>query len=283
MTFQETITAAINDIIANGYDSQKRVDDWLAKIRKAARDSLVGERKLQATIKETLTTIYRRMVDQGKVWQYHPGAPARFTKQDLSKKLRRQLDLRIAASADLIVRNRQDAIEKTLQRFQGWSTSIPKGGSKVQDRLATKVSVKKALSQLPFEERRVLIDQGYKLVASISDVIAKDEGAIAVEWHSKWRQKNYNYREDHKERDYEWNKSQGRRWVYLIRGSWAQQKGLVKPGPAGYFDAITQPGEEVFCRCGAVYVYNVSSLPDEMLTEKGRNELERVRKVIAGG
>ncbi|ECG8055094.1 hypothetical protein FM848_23300, partial [Salmonella enterica] len=43
----------------------------------------------------------------------------------------------------------------------------------------------------------------------------------------------------------------------------------------GYLDEITQPGEEVFCRCYLTYIYNVRSLPDEMKTEKWRKFTER--------
>jgi len=51
---------------------------------------------------------------------------------------------------------------------------------------------------------------------------------------------------------------------------------LMKVGPAGYTDQITQPGEEPFCRCSYVYVYNLASVPDYMLTVLGIKSLERV-------
>jgi hypothetical protein len=52
----------------------------------------------------------------------------------------------------------------------------------------------------------------------------------------------------------------------------------VKPGPAGYLDEITQPGEEVFCRCYVTYLYNLRSIPDYMLTQKGSKFLESMKK-----
>lgn len=117
-----------------------------------------------------------------------------------------------------------------------------------------------------------MIDQGHKFVSALNDLVATDGGAIAARWSSNWRQPGYHYRKDHKERDGE---------IYLIRGSWAQAKGLVKPGKAGYVDQTTRPGEEVYCRCDYVYLYNVSDLPAEMLTEKGKSELARVKKELA--
>ena len=69
-------------------------------------------------------------------------------------------------------------------------------------------------------------------------MLAKSTSAIAAEWRSNWRQSGYDYRKDHKERD---------RKVYMLRDNWAQAKGLVKPGAAGYYEDITSAGEEVFC------------------------------------
>ena len=176
------------------------------------------------------------------------------------------------ASAQLIKLNRTAAIEKTLQRFSGWSTSIPKGGSDVVDKLKVKGDIRKSLAQLPFEERRVLVDQGHKFTASLSEILATNSNALAGEWHSHWKQLNYNYRPDHKERD---------RKVYVVRDNWALKAGLMKAGAVGYTDDITRPGEEVFCRCFYRWIYNLRDLPPEMLTLKGSKELERVRATIA--
>jgi hypothetical protein len=89
-----------------------------------------------------------------------------------------------------------------------------------------------------FDERRVLVDQGHKLISAINRTVAEEGNAIAGTWHSHWRQAGYDYREDHKERDDH---------VYAIRGNWAIKDGLMKVGPAGYSDEITQAAEEPFC------------------------------------
>ena len=159
-------------------------------------------------------------------------------------------------------------MEKTLRRFQGWSTSIPPGGSAEPDKQKAKSDIRKGLASLPFVERRVLIDQGRKLGAAINATVAEGGGAIAGIWRSNFRQPGYDYREDHKERDNQ---------VYLVRGSWAQERGLVKVGTAGYIDDITQPAEEPFCRCRYIYLYHLRQMPDEMITAKGRTELEKVK------
>lgn len=270
-SFFDVLTQAVADIAEHGFDSVERIAYWTRKLREAAETSLTPAHTMESMLRESLKAIYDRLVTKGGVAQYHPGI-SRFTLDKIAPRLRPLLDQKIMASANLIKLNRVASIEKTLQRFAGWSTSIPAGGTNSSDKVKIKTTIRKNLAQLPFEERRVLIDQGHKLTAAINEVIAVDTGAIALIWHSHWRQPGYNYREDHKERD---------KLVYLIKGNWAQLEGLVKPGAAGYYDDVTSVGEEVFCRCYAQYIYSLRKLPDDMLTAKGRAKLTEASKAFA--
>jgi hypothetical protein len=266
-SFFETITAAINDLIEHGYDSADRLAYWVQQIREAAIRTLTPPHVLERALADTLRAVYRDKIERGGILKHHPGVQ-RYTLANVAPRLRAELDRRILASAQLIRLNRDQQIADTIQRFSGWATSIPPGGTEVVMRRKVKDQIRKPLASLPFRERRVLIDQGHKFVANLNNIIANDNGAIALIWHSHWRERNYHYREDHKERD---------GLVYLIRGSWAQERGLVKVGDAGYYDQITAAGEEVYCRCFAQYLYSLRSIPAEMMTEKGRDELSRVR------
>ncbi len=266
MTFYEVITAAVKDISDNGYDPI-RVDQWIEKIEEAARKDMTPQYALENALRASLENLYKRYVDRGLLLKMNPGI-SKFTLEKVKPKLRNELDRRIMASAQLIKMNRTEAINKTLRRFAGWSTSIPKGGSDVVEKNEVKGDIKKSLKQLPFEERRVLIDQGHKFTSALSETLATDGGAIAAVWHSNWRQKNYNYRQDHKERDEK---------IYTVRDNWAQEKGLMKAGSAGYTDEITKPGEEVFCRCNYQWIYNLRDLPEDMLTNKGKEQLAKIR------
>lgn len=269
-TFFDVITAAIADMTEHGFDSNDRLLYWLGRIRDAASSAMTPAHVLETTLQGALRAIYTRMVERGQLVKYHRGV-GRFTLDKLRPQLHGELDRRILASASLIRLNRQAAIEKTLQRFSGWSTSIPAGGTRTPGtRKDAKDDIRKAMASLPFEERRVLVDQGHKFTASLSDILATDGGAVAATWHSHWRQANYNYREDHKERD---------QVVYAIKGNWALERGLMRASKAGYTDQITKPGEEVYCRCYYSYIYNLRDLPDAMLTAKGRAELKSVRIV----
>jgi hypothetical protein len=264
--FYETLSAAINDITEHGFDQAGRIEYWTMMLREAAERAATPVWRMEEMLRAGLSAIYRRLVDRGGIARYHPGV-ARFTLQRIAPHLRAELDRRILASANLIKLNRQQAIAKTLQRFQGWSTSIPAGGSDATGKRESSRNIRKALASLPFEDRRVLIDQGHKLNASINAVVAQQGSAIAITWKSHWRQAGYDYREDHKERD-------GK--VYAIRGSWALAGGLMKAGVAGYYEDITAVGEEINCRCYAEYIYSLRNLPVDMLTKKGIEELSHV-------
>ncbi len=263
--FISVLAMAIQDLATYGFFDQQRIAEWIRKLAAAADTALPSDQALEKRLTDSLRTIYLRATGPGAL-KHHPGV-TRFTLSLIEPALRPELDRRILASAELIKINRKQAIEKTLQRFSGWATSIPAGGSKVIDRAEVKESIKKSLSQVNYEIRRLNIDQGHKLVSNINQSIASQTGAIAMKWRSHWRQAGYDYREDHRERD-------GK--VYAIRGSWAVQQGLINKGE-GYSDEITAPGEEVFCRCFAVYYTSPRELPDDMVTEKGRDWLKSKR------
>lgn len=268
--FTRTVREAVKFFLRNGYTSQEEFERWQSIIRQAAEGETAND--YVSMVSRNLTKSYDLQIGRAAALKRHPGI-SRFTVNYLEPKLRTELDRRILAAADLIKLNRQKAIDTTLSRFSGWASSIPTADSialnGVQGTVREKSEhIQKSAEQLDFEARRVMIDQNHKLIANIDNVIATSNNAIAAEWHSHWRQPNYDYREDHKERD---------KVIYLIRGNWAQKNGYVKPAEAGYLDAITQPGEEVFCRCYVTYLYNLRSLPESMLTQKGRKFMESMR------
>jgi len=270
LNFYEVVTLAVRDISKHGYDSQQRVDFWMAEIAEAAARDMTSPQVIQATLNSAMQGLYTRLIERGGILKQHPGV-SRFTLEKVKPALRSELDRRIMASAQLIKLNREASIQKTLQRFSGWATSIPAGGSDAVDKNETKDNIKKSLKQLPFEERRVIIDQSHKLISSLSDILARDGGALAGEWHSHWRQVNYDYRRDHKERDMH---------VYAVRDNWALKQGLMKAGSDGYSDDITTPGEEIFCRCFYRFIYNLRDLPENMITAKGKTALQEAKEKI---
>ena len=263
MTFFEVLTAAVNDFIEYGFDSQDRLDYWVKRIKEAAIKEMIPDSQIQQELTKSLNSAYNRLVIKGGLVNKQV---TRFTIEKLKPRLRDELDRRIITSVNLIKYNREEAINNTLRRFTGWATSIPVGGTDVVKRTEEKQKIRKSLGKIPFEQRRVIIDQTHKLVANIKEIVAVDSGAIAAKWHSHWRQMNYDYRKDHKERDEK---------VYVIRNTWAINNGYIK-AVDGYTDDITSPGEEVFCRCNYTYLYNLRQVK-ELLTKKGDLALQSAK------
>jgi len=266
-TFFEVLTAAVADFAEHGYASERQLAEWMEQIRLAAERDLVPPHVMEEELRSHLGAIYKRLVDSDGLLKTIP--MDRFTWSRLKPSLRDELSKRITASAALIKLNREEAISNTLRRFAGWATSIPEGGSPAVAKNPAKSDIRKALARTPFEVRRCQTDQGHKLVASLHEVTAVGAGAIAAKWHHHYVRYP---RRDHVARE-------GK--IYLVRGSWAHEKGFVKPSAAGFYDQITKPGEEISCRCSATYLMNLRQLPPEMLTDAGRAALAEARSRIA--
>lgn len=265
-SLREALEEAIRYYTEYGYSDGANLSEWMRRLYAVARQDSPSSDELQTRMRRAMNTYFNRSISYTVTRRKHPGVP-RFTIQQIEPRLRPELTRRIQASADLIKLHRDQAIDKTLQRFSGWATSVPTGGSRVVDKGEVKRDIAKSLRQLSYEERRVAIDQGAKLISSVNAVIADQCGAIAGKWRSHWRRPGYNYRPDHKERDMKF---------YAIRSSWAMEKGYLNKG-AGYLDEMTAAAEEPFCECYVVYYYNLRDLPSEMLTAKGRQALEATR------
>ena len=260
--FREVLLEGIKQFAARGYQSESELQEWLARLHAAIELEMISDDAVRKMLSSSLTSVHKRAVTRG-ILKMVPGV-SRYTIDRVAPALRAELDRRIFAGIDLIKLNKASVTQKTLQRFSGWVSSVPKGGSSETNLRSVAAEIAKPVARVKFEARRVAIDQGHKLNAAVTHVVAQGEGAIAAIWHSNWRQANYNYRPDHKERD-------GK--VFLLKGSWALEDGFVKRGSAEYLDDITQPAQEPFCQCTAQYLTSIRSLPSEMLTAKGKATL----------
>lgn len=259
-SFSRVLRDAIDDFAKRGFVDEVQVNHWLGLLRKAAERDLGPETRIDEEARRSLEAVFRRAVEGGRVVERVPEI-GRYTLNMIAPRLRLELDRRILASADLIKLRRRETIEKTLRRFAGWTSSVPPGGRGVIDKRGVRSNLCEDMQRARWEKRRVEIDQGAKLMANIADVAARGNGAIAVIWHSNWRQRGYDYRPDHKERDLQ---------VYALKDSWAIQQGLIRKGPAGYYEDVTAFGQEVFCRCFGQWLLSPRRLPEDMLTAKGR-------------
>ena len=169
----------------------------------------------------------------------------RFTKERLSREMQIELDRRIISSVELIKLGGEAAKIDIKRRIIGWASAGADKDAGIEK------DVRDIIKELPFEQRRCIIDQGHKLVGNIANIKAVGEGAIALKWHSQFKRAGYNYRPEHKQRD-------GK--IYLIRGSWADKDGLVR---GDYYDTITAVNEEPYCSCYAEYIFKLDKLPKE--------------------
>lgn len=264
-TFNEVLTLAVRDMSENGFDNIQRLDSWMRKLKDAANADLPSESQMEAMMRAGLSSVFKRAITNHGIIKQFPSV-SKFTVDRIAPQLRTELDRRILASTNLIKLNRAQAIDKTLQRFSGWSTSIPVGGSSTVDKLEVKASIGKSLQTARYEVRRLNIDQGHKMLSNIAAVMAIQTNAIAARWrHTHAR--NYDGRPEHIARDGD---------VYAIRGNWAIEKGLMK-NFNGYSDEIDQPSERIGCKCMWIYITNLSALPDDFLTIKGRDTLREIR------
>ena len=94
MNFYETVTAAVKDITENGFDSQKRIDEWMARLRKAAESQLLPRARMEEELRQAYRTIYSRMINRGGIFMFHPGVD-RFTLEKLKPAMKRELDRKI--------------------------------------------------------------------------------------------------------------------------------------------------------------------------------------------
>lgn len=264
-TFHQTLSEAIRDLSETGYDSADRIDAWVNRLRNAAERAMGVEYTIDQETARRLGAIYDRMVDGGKILERVPDV-SRYTLAMVRPALRAELDRRIIASVNLIRLDRKRAVEATLDRFRGWSTSIPQGGDETINKTQARVSIGKSIARVKYEQRRVLVDQSHKLIANVAELVATDNGAIAGIWHDHGEHDvSYNARKEHMARA-------GK--IYLVRDSWAHRQGLVKP-VNGYMDEITRPGQEVMCRCFYQWLTSPRRLPDEFLTAKGQEFVAR--------
>ncbi len=275
-TFQEALTAAIADFAEHGYDEERRIEYWTAILRELAGRKLGPVETREAIVTRSLQVIYDREVKRERILKQHPEVP-KFTLQRIAPELRGELDRRIVASTNLIKLHREKRIEKVLQRFQGWATSIPVGGSRAIEKLEVKKSVGRSLESMDFAERRVAVDQSHKLISSISAILAQQSGAIVAVWHQHFTQ---DPRHTHKQREGN---------CYVVREGWAYQEGYIKKDPhlkddmtvqgkpSGFTDLLTEPGFEINCRCTYTWFTDLSTvarIAPQMITMKGHKYLD---------
>ena len=233
---RELLSEALKHYSMTGYTSEAELQAWLTRLHLELEAELPTDPQSRASLEQTLRAVYDREFKRGIIKRV-PGI-SRYTLARISPSLRAELDRRIFAGVGLIKLNKKAATEKTLQRFAGWVSSVPAGGSSETDLRSVASEILKPVKQVRFEARRVAIDQAHKLSSAVAHISAVQHGAIAAVWHDRGQyDRGYDARPEHLKRS-------GR--LFLVRDSWAAEKGLVKRG-GPYTDEIEQPAELPYC------------------------------------
>lgn len=269
MNFYAVLAAAISDFAEHGYDSETRLQEWMRRLEIALHTSLPSVETQRNQMELALGNAFKRAISDSRMKMAFPGIK-KYTIDHIKPSLRSELTRRILLNADLIKINREEAISATLRRFAGWASSVPEGGSRAIKPREEVTKIASDVKKMGYINRRRNTDQGMKLSSAIRSVVATQTGAIAAQWHHVQRTAGYEARPEQVARS-------GK--VFAIRNNWAIEAGLMNKG-SGYTDEIEQPAEFVYCSCSYIYINNLRDLPPDMLTEKGRQELERVRKEI---
>lgn len=252
--------AALRWFAERGYRSEGELQDWLVRLHLALERELPTNDFTKKQISNALGSVFARDIKHG-IQKRVPGV-SRYTIDRIAPSLRAELDRRIFASVDLIRLNKRAATEKTLQRFSGWVTSVPPGGSAVTNLREVATEIVKPAKQVRYEARRVAIDQGHKLSASVAHVVAMQNGAIAGVWHDRGTADHgYDARPAHLARS-------GK--LFLVKGSWAMDEGLVKKAGLEYYDDLPDQAAVLpFCSCWVEWQTSPKALPEANLTAKG--------------
>ena len=257
-SFAQIIRAAVDDLATRGYQSEAQVDYWAMLIREAARRTTTPDHEIESVLRKHFGREYEKVINRLNRIE-------RFGLASIEPMLHARVERGIRTAADLIKVNKTARVEQTLSRFRGWCSSVPPGGSRATDKREVASHIAKPTQRQKFEARRVAIDQGHKLAANIEEVVAIHGGAIAGVWHDRGEHdSNYDARKAHLARS-------GK--VFLVRDSWAIKQGLVRRGAATYMDEIERPAELPFCSCKYKYLSSIRDLPEDWLTEKGREAI----------
>jgi len=259
--FRALLLEGLKRFASEGPPSDADLMVWMDRLQRALEIEVPTDDESRKLLRTVLEGIYAREVERGGVAKRVPGVE-RYTVDQVLPALRAELDRRIFAAADLIRINKAQRKAQTLQRFAGWITSVPIGGSAATDLRAAAREIAKPIAQVKFEARRVAIDQGHKMSAAVAHVVAQQNGAIAAIWHDRGQyDRGYDARPEHLKRS-------GK--LFLVRDSWGITEGLIRKGSAPYYEDTEQVATLPYCSCWAEWVTQVQRLPEELLTAKGR-------------
>lgn len=262
----------------------KQLDRLLATYRHISEEEI---RSFVANLEPDLRREYKKAYYKyinGGYKQHFPGVKA-YRLEDMKPAYRKEVQNSVDNSLALIKTQNQEFMRKMQDRFRNWAT-IPTPEMRGPQATTTylRLEIMKApevREEMTAHQHFIIEDQTRKLIANMNEITASESGAIAFIWHNRRDKKvtgapgglnkPTEKHGDHWERE-------GK--LYLVKGSWALKRGLLKKTPDVWYDTDIpdgKPGMPVGCRCYSSWITDIESIPEayrDLLTEKGREYLK---------
>ena len=251
--FDKLLREAVSHFTRFGFTSPADVNDWLTKLSAAASNHLEVEKAIER-VEKALAGRFNRELGRGRL-QGRKGKVSKLSIDQLEPRLRQELERRMYAARMQVTGQHRAALEHIHNRFLGMATAGKQPG-KVK---AAARHISKAARDAKAQARMTAIDQTFKLMATLDEVIAEDSQSIGGFWDATWDIKR-KHRPEHAIRHDQW---------YPRRGCWADRDGHLKRA-LGYMDEWDMPGVLINCQCQYRYVYDLEDVPPQFLTAKGR-------------
>jgi hypothetical protein len=287
---REAIQAAgeiLTDFLKSGPKSSNHLVETKAKIYEVAFSIVTSAEEATANYEQSCKEFLDKVVQV-------KGMPTRTIVREGEKQARL-----VSSSGSHISRNFDALLPSIRERFE-WSISnysvqakryldeqfselqalleqlieqVPIGGTKDRAITGQVSEIKEEIRQLAKWDKLFNIYKAESFPSEVEYLFALEGKPIAAIWRYSEADEQGEYRKtySHKERD-------GR--VYVVRDNWALAKGLMTAEPYGYIDEVSHPNQEIGCMCSLQWLYAISDLPTNMVTEKGVSELKRVRALM---
>lgn len=207
--------------------------------------------------------------------QIHHKGITKTSLNDLKPKFRKEIEDRVKISFNLMKNQEEELKQKIASRFINWVTIDSKdvrGNTTSKQSLLNFLDFAKENGIAEDHAKFILKDQTRKMIASLDDLVAKENNAIGGIWHNRGDRRvvgNPQGIYPHSE-----TKAHGNHWdregkFYVFKDSWAYQKGYVK---GELYDNLEDGGVGVAigCRCRLEFIYDLRDVPYENLTQRGR-------------
>lgn len=194
---------------------------------------------------------------------------------DLKPKFRKEIEDRVKISFNLMKNQEEELKQKIASRFINWVTIDSKdtrGNTTSKQSLLNFLDFAKENGIAEDHAKFILKDQTRKMIASLDDLVAKENNAIGGIWHNRRDRRvvgNPQGIYPHSK-----TKAHGDHWeregkFYIFKDSWAYQKGYIK---GELYENLEDGGVGVAigCRCRLEFIYDLRDVPYENLTQKGR-------------